>query len=185
MRKTIAEGNASAAAVGVGDADMDAASAASQSGSDSDVDADAHDFTADGVLPEALTSLHTVKTASERAAQLASDCHVVSSIVGMADISSRYPKSLHFLHQADASGECNTTAAMLRTPKHDSPGLNMASLAESQALRSGSYTDVPVPADWIKVSRKFAFQSKRVMSEKACWTHALLQPLAHLEFDMM
>ena len=63
-RNTIAEGNASAAAVGVGDADMDAASAASQSGSDSDVDADAHDFTADGVLPEALTALHTVKTAS-------------------------------------------------------------------------------------------------------------------------
>ena len=61
-------GNASAAAVGAGDADMDAASAASQPGSDSDVDAGAHDFTADGVLPEALTSLHTVKTATERAA---------------------------------------------------------------------------------------------------------------------
>ena len=90
-RQTIVDGSASAAAVGAGDADMDAASAASQSGSDSDVDADAHDFTADGVLPEALTSLHMVKTASERAAQLASDCHLVSSIVGMADISSRYP----------------------------------------------------------------------------------------------
>ena len=90
-RKTIVDGSASAAAVGAGDVDMDA------SGSDSDVDADAHDFTADGVLPEALTSLHTVRTASERAAQLASDFHQVSSIVGMADISSRYPKSLHLL----------------------------------------------------------------------------------------
>ena len=139
---------------------MDAASAASQSGSDSDVDADAHDFTADGVLPEALTAMHTVKTASERAAQLASDCHLVSSIVGMADISSRDPKGLYFLHQADVAGDCSTTAAMLLIPTHYSPGLNMASLAESQALRSGSYTDVPVPADWIKVSRKLAMQSK-------------------------
>ena len=67
-----------------GDVGVEAASAVSQSGSDSDVDADAHGFTADGVLPEALTSLHMVKTASERAAQLASDCHLVSSIVGMA-----------------------------------------------------------------------------------------------------
>ena len=140
--------------------------AASQSGSDSDVDADTHDFTADGVLPEALTSLHTVKTASERAAQMASDCHQVSSIIGMADISNRYPKSLHFLHQADATGDCSTTAAMLLVPTHDSPGVNLASLAESQALRSGSYTDVPVPANWIKVTRKLAIQSKRAMAEK-------------------
>ena len=161
-RMTIAEGSASAAAVGAGDSE----DAASQSNSDSDVDADAHDFTADGVLPEALTSLHTVKTASERAAQLASDFHQVSSIVGMADINGRYPKSLHFLHQADAAGDCSTTAAMLLIPTHDTPGVNMASLAESQALRSGSYTDVPVPAEWIKVSRKFAMQSKRAMGEK-------------------
>ena len=63
-RQTIVDPNASAAAVGAGDADMDAASAASQSGSDSDVDADAHDVTADGVLPGAVTALHTVKTAS-------------------------------------------------------------------------------------------------------------------------
>ena len=83
----------------------------------------------------------------------------------MADISSRYPKSLHFLHQADAAGDCSTTAAMLLIPTHDSPGVNMASLAESQALRSGSYRDVPVPADWIKVSRKLAMQSKRAMAE--------------------
>ena len=102
-RLTTVEGNASAAAVGAGDADMDAASAASQSGTDSDVDADAHDFTADGVLPEALTSLHTVKTASERAAQLASDCHLVSSIIGMADTSSRYPNESTLF----ASGRCS------------------------------------------------------------------------------
>ena len=70
------------------------------------------------------------------------------------------------MHQADAAGDCSTTAAMLLVPTHDSPGVNMASLAESQALRSGSYTDVPVPADWIKVSRKLAMQSKRAMAEK-------------------
>ena len=104
----------------------------------------------------------------------------------MADISSRYPKSLHFLHQADAAGDCSTTAGMLLIPTHVSPGLNMASLAESQALRSGSYTDVPVPADWIKVSRKLAMQSKRAMAEtKACWTQASLQPLAQMELDML
>ena len=164
-RQTIVD--TSEAAVGAGDVDMDAAS---EPGTDSGVDADAHDFTADGVLPEALTSLHTVKTASERAAQLALDCHLVSSIIGMADISSRYPKSLHFLHQADAAGDCSTTAAMLLIPTHDSPGLNMASLGESQAFRSGSYTDVPVPADWIKVSRKLAMQSNRAMAEK-CMLH--------------
>ena len=67
-RENTVGGSASAAAVGTGDVDMDAAS---QSGSDSDVDADAHDFTADGVLPEALTSLHTVESGAERAAQLA------------------------------------------------------------------------------------------------------------------
>ena len=165
-QKTVVEGNASAAAVGAGDADMDAASAASQSGSDSDVDADAHDFTADGVLPEALTSLHTVKSAPERSAQLAADWHLVSTIVGMADISERYPKNLHFLHQADAVGDCSTTAAMLLVPTHDTAGVNIPSLEESQAFRSGSYTGVPVPADFIKVSKKFATQSKRIMAEK-------------------
>ena len=62
-RKTVVDTSASTAAVGAGagDVDMDAVS---ESGSDSDVDASAHDFTADGQLPEALTSLHTVKTAA-------------------------------------------------------------------------------------------------------------------------
>ena len=126
-----------------------------------------------------------MKTESERAAQLAADCHPVSSIVGMVEINSRYSKTLHFLHQTDTPGDTSTTTAMLLITTHDSPGVNKVSLEESQVLRSGSYTNVPVPADWIKVSRKFAFQSKRVMSEKACWTQAPLQPLAHLEFDMM
>ena len=163
-RSTVVNGGASAAAVG---ADAEAPEGAgSQSGSDSDVDADAHDFTADGVLPEALTSLHTVKSASERAAQLAQDVHLVNTVIGMANINSRYPKNLHFLHQADGTGEISTTAAMLLVPTHDTPGVNTASLAESQAFRSGSFTDVPVSTDWVKVSKKFATQSKRIMSEK-------------------
>ena len=56
---------------------------------------------------------------------------------------------------------------MLLIPTHDSSrGVKKASLEESQAFRSGSYTDVPVPADWIPVSRKLAMQSKRTMAEK-------------------
>ena len=95
-----------AAAVGASAADG-ASSAAfdSQSGSDSDVDPEGHDFNTDGMLPEALTSMHTVKTSSERAAQLAADCHEVSTVVGMADINERYPRALHFLHTVDEAGE--------------------------------------------------------------------------------
>ena len=51
----------------------------------SDLDADAHDFTSDGVLPETFASMHLVKSAQERAAQMASDCHEAKSVVGMAD----------------------------------------------------------------------------------------------------
>ena len=189
LKRTTAsvDGGAPAAAVGAGAgddaADMDVEDA---SGSDSDVDADAHDFTADGVLPEALTSLHTVKTASERAAQLAADCHPVSSIVGMVEINSRYSKTLHLLHQTDTAGDTSTTTAMLLITTHDSPGMNKVSLEESQVLRSGSYTNVPVPADWIKVSRKLAMQSKRAMAEtKARWAQACLQTLAQSEFDIL
>ena len=95
------------------------------------------------------------------------------------------PRVSTFLHTADAAGECSTTAAMLLIPTHDSPGLNMASLAESQAFRSGSYTDVPVPADWIRVSRKVPTQSNGPWPKIACWTRASLQPLAHQGFDML
>ena len=176
-RQSISGGSqmASAPAGGDGDVDMDPAS---NSGSDSDVDGEAHDFTPDGVLPEALSSLHTVKTASERAAQLTADWHQVNAIIGQADINSRYPKNLHFVHQADAAGENSTTTAMLLIPTDNigSAGINMASLAESQAFRTGIYTDVPVPTHWIQVSRKLAFQAKRAMAEKACWTQASLHP---------
>ena len=75
----------------------------SASGSDSDCTPD-HDFTADGVLPAALTAHAHGETESQRAAQMAAYCHEVSSIIGMADILSRYPKHVHFLHKV--SGWC-------------------------------------------------------------------------------
>ena len=55
---------------------------------------------------------------------------------------------------------------MLLLPTHDVPGVNVAFMCESQALRSGSYTDVPVPSAWNNVSRKLAMQANRVMAEK-------------------
>ena len=118
------------------------------------------------------------ETASGRAAQLTADWHQVNTIIGQADINSRYPKTLHFVHQADAAGENSTTSAMLLIPtdNNGSAGINMASLAKSQALRTGIYTDVPVPTHWIQVSRKFAFQAKRAMAEKACRTQTTLHP---------
>ena len=98
----------------VGDVEM-----AEPSCSDSDVDPSMHDFTSDGTQPEALTSMHVVKTPQVRAAQLAADCHEVRATIGMANIESRYPKDLHFLHQADTSGERNTTHAMLLLPTNE------------------------------------------------------------------
>ena len=64
-RQTVMSGGANEAAVGANDVHM------SGSDSDSDVDASIHDFTSDGVLPEAITSMHLVKKPQERAAQLA------------------------------------------------------------------------------------------------------------------
>jgi hypothetical protein len=62
-RKTVESGmDANVAAAVDADANGDDAND-DPSGSDSDVDEDEHDFTADGVLPETLTSLHTVKFA--------------------------------------------------------------------------------------------------------------------------
>ena len=66
-----------------GDGDASTAeSAPADGGSDSDVDAEVHDFDGDGVLPEALTSLHSVKSYAQRQAQLAQDCHEVDRLIG-------------------------------------------------------------------------------------------------------
>ena len=155
-------GGAGGAAVGASQCsqtDMD------ESGSDSDVDASMHDFTFDGTLPEAPMSMNVVKTPQERAAQLAADCHEVRSVIGMADINARYPKDLHFVHQADTSGERSVTYAMLLLPTGTAEGIKMSSLEESIGLRTGTYQDVPIPTEWITVSRKVAMQAKRKMVE--------------------
>ena len=92
---------ASAPAGGDGDVDMDPAS---NSGSDSDVDGEAHDFTADGVLPEALTSLHTVK--QHQNAQSSWQRIAIWCPASLAWLrSAAAPKSLHFLHQADPGAQ--------------------------------------------------------------------------------
>ena len=155
------------AAVGASQTDLD------ESGSDSDVDASMHDFTSEGTLPEALTSMHVVKTPQERAAQLAADVHEVRSVVGMADINARYPKDLHFFHQADTSGERSVTYAMLLLPTGTAEGIKMPSLEESVGLRYGTYQEVPVPTDFINVSKKAALQVKRKMAEEGRVTQNL------------
>ena len=135
---------AGGAAVGASQSDLEMGE---QSGSDSDVDTSIHDFTSDGTLPEALTSMHVVKKPQERAAQLAVDCHLVRSIIGMADIEARYPKDLHFLHQAGASGERNATYAMLLLPTSTAEGINMSSSEGSIGLRNGTCLEV-CPRSW-------------------------------------
>ena len=55
---------------------------------------------------------------------------------------------------------------MLLVPTHDSPGVNREHLAESQAFRAGSFRDVPVAADWIKVSKKTAMSARRAIAER-------------------
>ena len=110
--------------------------------------------------------MHVVKTAQERAAQLAKDCHLVRTIIGMADIEARYPKDLHFLHQADACGKRNTTSAMLLLPTGAAEGIKVSSLEESVGLRHGTYQEVPVPTEYINVTKKVALQVKRKMAEE-------------------
>ena len=161
------EGGAAVGASQCSQTDMD------ESGSDSDVDASMHDFTSEGTLPEALTSMHVVKTPQERAAQLAVDVHEVRSVVGMADIDARYPKDLHFFHQADTSGERSVTYAMLLLPTGTAEGIKMPSLEESVGLRHGTYQEVPVPTDFINVSKKAALQVKRKMAEEGRVTQNL------------
>jgi hypothetical protein len=116
-------------------------------GSDSDVDTDVHDFTKDGVLPDALTSLHAVKSYAQRQAQLAQDCHEVDRLIGVGEISARYPKRVHFLHSVDGTGEMSSTCALLLVPTEEEAGVDVSKLNESVLFRSGTFTDVPVPRD--------------------------------------
>ena len=94
------------------------AAAGGISDSDSDVDAEVHDFDGEGALLEALTSLHSVKSAAQRSAQLAADCHEVDKVIAFSISEERYPKRLHFLHQKDGVGvrhnRCHGTLANKR-----------------------------------------------------------------------
>ena len=78
-----------------------------------DVDPDTHDFTANGRLPNAITSQHTVHTPHQRAAQLAADWNSVDNTFGMADIGARYPRRLTFLHEGDSAGDKASTSALV------------------------------------------------------------------------
>ena len=62
----------------------------------------------------------------------------------MADIDARYPKDLHFFHQADTSGERSVTYAMLLLPTGTAEGIKMPSLEESVGLRHGTYPSQPI-----------------------------------------
>ena len=148
--------------VEVGDA---AAADGAASDSDTDVDVEMHDYTADGVLPEALTTLHSVKTAAQKAAQLAADWGDIDTELGLSNIRVRYPKRITFLHKADVHGDKATTCAQLLLPVDDSEGVNMESLKESIMMSSGTYTEVPVTSSFTMVSRKAANQCKRALIE--------------------
>ena len=88
---------------------------------DSDADADTHDFDSNGVLPDALTTLHNVKSPNQRAAQLSADCMEVDHLDGMSDIQRRYPRRLHCLHSLDGSGDFTATSAFVLLPTESEP----------------------------------------------------------------
>ncbi len=145
----------------IADASMAAAGADSE---DSDVDPTIHDFNAEGVLPEAITSVHSVKTVAQKHALLAKDCCEVDSIIGMADIETRYPKKLLWLHVNDGSGEKSSTAGFVLLPLDD-PSVRMNSLQESNMMKSGTYLDVPCGVEYVAVSKKLAVQARRALQD--------------------
>ena len=130
-----------------------------------DVDCDAHDYTADGVLPEALTTLFSVKTGPQKEAQLASDWGEIDKEVGLANIRCRYPKRLTFLHKVDSQGDRATTYAMVLLPVDEAEGVNLSTLKESTMMTSGTYTEVPVATSFTKISKKLAMAAKRAMQD--------------------
>ena len=101
---------AAGASAAVGASSAAPAAPDSHSGSDSDLDSEGHDFNADGVLPEALTSMHTVKTSQQTAMR----CPLLSAwLTSMSATPGRC------LHKVDESGKQNTTSALLLLPTHD------------------------------------------------------------------
>ena len=130
--------------------------------SDSDADADTHDYV-DGELPQALTSAYSVKSPLQRAAQLSADCMQVDGEIGLANPERRFLKRLFFEHVADREGKTDSTHAMVLIPTEDEPGLKASCLAEANMFKSGMYGNVPVPTQFVQVTKKAAFGAKRAM----------------------
>ena len=81
-----------AAASGAGAQDADGVdSHADVNSEDSDADEDMHEYV-DGVLPEALTSAYSVKSPSQKAAQLSVDWMQVDGELGLANPERRFLK---------------------------------------------------------------------------------------------
>jgi hypothetical protein len=59
----------------------------------------------------------------------------------------------------------SSTCALLLVPTEEEAGVDVSKLNESVLFRSGTFTDVPVPRDYIAVSKKIATQGRRAMSE--------------------
>ena len=148
------------------DVDADAAAIGAETISDgSDVDPDTHDFDSNGVLPEAITSVYAVRSAAQRAAQLAKDCNQVDNIIGMANIDARFPKALTFDHRTDSTGDQTATRALVLIPVESGFGVVHNKLEQTVMFKSGNYLQVPVPTHFIKISKKLSMQAKRAMTD--------------------
>jgi hypothetical protein len=123
-----------------------------------------HDFGRDGnLLPEAVARVHSVKSSSQRAAQLAADHLEIDTAIGLADIEVRYPKRLTFLHAKDSHGDKDSAQAFVLIPTEDLPGINTDSLKESIMFQSGTSLEVPLPVSVQPMAHKVSRQAKRAL----------------------
>ena len=160
-RKTVSTVVTGAADGASGAADGAEAESASE-GTDGDIEM--HDFGADGsLLPETITQVHAVKSAAQRAAQLAADHMELDSSVGLADILVRYPKRLTFLHTKDSHGEKDSTLALLLIPTEAEPGVDVNCMKEATMFGSGAFLEVPVSSTIMPMSKKLSMQAKRAL----------------------
>ena len=84
--------------------------------SETDVDEDLHDYRNDGslrLLPDTMTTIHTVKSNGERTAQLAADQADILFELGLADLEARYPRHITFVHTRDSDSEKDVARALI------------------------------------------------------------------------
>ncbi len=172
------------AAVGAAGVDADAAVGArgdeAPEDSDSDVDPEYHDYSADGVLPEALTQVSTTKSCRRRSAQLASDRFYIESKLGHDNLQVRYPMRVHFMRTdvAGFEGSSDDVAeALILLPVDETPGTG---LDTSTLVRCGLYTQVPKQENFCKVSRKVALQAKQAMANGWSFQEEQVQALRNV-----